>query len=229
MAMWLSYANGANDNYKGVATLFGSDTTSYRQALVWGTATTFAGSLVAVLFAGRLVRAFSGHGVVPDALVGDPRLLFSVAAAAAAVVMVATITGLPISTTHALVGGLTGAGVSSTGLTGISWPTLGAAFAAPLLISPLMSGLIVAATYPRYAPLVGVSAYATTLVSASSPSPQPSWRPPTGPRCCRTPPPRRYAHRSARHSNAGSATRARSSGSRLSTFSIRCTTRAPAR
>ncbi len=148
MAMWLSYANGANDNYKGVATLFGSDTTSYRQALVWGTATTFAGSLVAVLFAGRLVRAFSGHGVVPDALVGDPRLLFSVAAAAAAVVMVATITGLPISTTHALVGGLTGAGVSSTGLTGISWPTLGAAFAAPLLISPLMSGLIVAATYP---------------------------------------------------------------------------------
>ena len=82
MALWLSYANGANDNFKGVATLFGSDTTDYRRALLWGTGTTLAGSLFAVLLAGRLVQAFSGRGVVPDALVGDPGFLFSVAAGA---------------------------------------------------------------------------------------------------------------------------------------------------
>jgi len=148
MALWLSYANGANDNFKGVATLFGSDTTDYRRALLWGTVTTLAGSLFAVLLAGRLVQAFSGKGVVPDALVGDPGFLFSVAAGAASVVMVATVVGLPISTTHALVGGLAGAGVSSAGFSGISWPTLGGAFALPLLVSPAMSAALVVVAYP---------------------------------------------------------------------------------
>ncbi|HEV7279004.1 MAG TPA: hypothetical protein VGN57_02225 [Pirellulaceae bacterium] len=33
----LAYANGANGNFKGVATLFGSGTTNYRRALLWAT------------------------------------------------------------------------------------------------------------------------------------------------------------------------------------------------
>ena len=47
--LFVAYANGANDNFKGVATLFGSGTTGYRGALAWGTLTTFAGSITAVL------------------------------------------------------------------------------------------------------------------------------------------------------------------------------------
>ena len=43
--LFVAYANGANDNFKGVATLFGSGTTGYRGALAWGTLTTFAGSI----------------------------------------------------------------------------------------------------------------------------------------------------------------------------------------
>ena len=148
MALWLSYANGANDNFKGVATLFGSGTMDYRRALLWGTGTTLAGSLFAVLLAGRLVHAFSGRGVVPDALVGDPGFLFSVAAGATSVVMVATVVGLPVSTTHALIAGLAGAGVSSGGFAGISWSTLGGAFAAPLLVSPALSAALVVVAYP---------------------------------------------------------------------------------
>ena len=42
--LFLAYSNGANDNFKGVATLFGSGTASYRTALVWATLTTLAGS-----------------------------------------------------------------------------------------------------------------------------------------------------------------------------------------
>jgi PiT family inorganic phosphate transporter len=38
----LAFANGANNNFKGVATLFGSGTADYRRALAWATATTFA-------------------------------------------------------------------------------------------------------------------------------------------------------------------------------------------
>ena len=32
--LFLAYANGANDNFKGVATLYGSGTTSYKRALL---------------------------------------------------------------------------------------------------------------------------------------------------------------------------------------------------
>lgn len=47
-AGFLAYSNGANDNFKGVATLFGSGTTNYRRAIVWATLTTFAGSIAAI-------------------------------------------------------------------------------------------------------------------------------------------------------------------------------------
>src|SRR5258708_26927665 len=39
----LAYSNGANDNFKSVASLFGSQTTSYRVAVGWATVTTFLG------------------------------------------------------------------------------------------------------------------------------------------------------------------------------------------
>ena len=38
----LAYANGANDNFKGVATLFGSGVSDYRRALNWATAMAIA-------------------------------------------------------------------------------------------------------------------------------------------------------------------------------------------
>ncbi len=147
-ALWLSFANGANDNFKGVATLLGSGTTSFDRALWWGTATTLAGSACALFVSGQLAAAFSGKGVVPDSLAGSPAFLFAVGSGAASVVMVATLAGMPVSTTHALVGGLAGAGAAMVGLSGISWSTFGSAFALPLLISPLLSALLVHALYP---------------------------------------------------------------------------------
>ncbi len=51
----VAYANGANDNFKGVATLFGSGTTNFRRALIWATATTFLGSLAAFFLSGIVI------------------------------------------------------------------------------------------------------------------------------------------------------------------------------
>ncbi len=45
--VFLAYANGANDNYKGVATLYGSEPTNYRRALVWAPLSTALGSITA--------------------------------------------------------------------------------------------------------------------------------------------------------------------------------------
>ncbi len=145
---WLAYANGANDNLKGVATLLGSRTAGYRGALWWGTGATFAGSLCALFLAHGLIAAFGGRGVVPDSIAGGSSFLVSVGAGAAAVVMAATLGGLPISTTHALVGALAGAGLAAAGGSSIHWGRLGTTFAVPLLLSPLLAALLAGAAYP---------------------------------------------------------------------------------
>jgi PiT family inorganic phosphate transporter len=134
----VAYGNGANDNYKGVATLYGSDTTSYRVALTWATITTFAGSIAAVLLAWQIVLAFSGSGIVSDELTHDPRFLTAAGLGAGATVLVASLRGLPISTTHALLGSLIGAGlVASRGE--IRVVSLGRGFLLPLLASPIVA------------------------------------------------------------------------------------------
>ena len=109
--LFLAYSNGANDNFKGVATLFGSGTCTYRLALIWATVTTLAGSLLALVLAAGLVDAFKGKGLVPDDVTQQPAFVLAVALGAALTVFLATITGLPVSTTHALTGGLVGAGL----------------------------------------------------------------------------------------------------------------------
>lgn len=146
--LFLAWSNGANDNFKGVATLLGSRTLGARAALLWGTVTTLAGSLLAVALSGELARAFSGRGIVPDALVGEPALLLATGTGAAIVVMAATVLRLPVSTTHALVGGLAGAGWAAAGSGALEWGTLGMAFAVPLALSPFVAAAGVGLLYP---------------------------------------------------------------------------------
>lgn len=137
-ACCLAYSNGANDNFKGVASLYGSATTGFRTALTWGTATTLAGSITAIFFAGELMKKFSGKGLVPDALTQSPNFLLAVALGAALTVMFATRLGLPISTTHALTGALTGAGLAGGDHT-VNFGALGKGFVQPLLLTPVLA------------------------------------------------------------------------------------------
>ena len=137
-ACFLAYANGANDNFKGVASLYGSATTGFRTALVWGTATTLAGSITAIFLAGELMKKFSGKGLVPDALTQTPAFLLAVALGAALTVLLATRLGFPISTTHALTGALTGAGLAGGDHT-VNFAALGKSFVQPLLLSPVLA------------------------------------------------------------------------------------------
>src|SRR5262249_22727940 len=96
--LFLAYSNGANDNFKGVATLFGSGTCSYRPALVGATLTTLAGSLLALWFASSLAEAFKGKGLVPDAVTRQHAFLLAVSLGAAVTILAATWLGLPVST-----------------------------------------------------------------------------------------------------------------------------------
>ena len=146
----VAFANGANDNLKGVATLLGSGTLGYRRALAWATLTTLAGSLSAILVSGGLVKRFAGKGLVSDAVVADPGFLLAVALAAGGTVLLATRFGFPISTTHALTGGLVGAGMVFAGPGNLAYGTLGTAFLVPLLLSPVLSLGLAAALYTAF-------------------------------------------------------------------------------
>ena len=135
---FLAYSNGANDNFKGVATLFGSKTTNYKYAIWWATITTFAGSMASIFFAQGLVNTFSGKGLVPQSIAVAPEFLTAVAIGAAITVMVATVTGFPISTTHSLIGALVGAGFVAIG-SQVNFAVLGTSFFLPLLLSPVIA------------------------------------------------------------------------------------------
>ena len=143
----VAYANGANDNFKGVATLFGSGTADYRKALWWASITTFAGSITAFFFASSLVKTFSGKGLVPDSLIASPDFLVAVAIGASLTVLIAALTGIPISTTHGLTGALVGAGIMAVGPGQLGFNTLGKNFFIPLLVSPVIAVIATAIVY----------------------------------------------------------------------------------
>jgi PiT family inorganic phosphate transporter len=147
--VFVAYSNGANDNFKGVATLFGSGTCGYRQALVWATVTTLGGSLLALYLAGGLVESFKGKGLVPDAITKQSAFILAVGVGAALTVMLATLTGLPVSTTHALTGGLLGAGLMAAARD-VQFSSLGKSFVMPLLFSPLVAMTLTVAVYPLF-------------------------------------------------------------------------------
>ncbi|TVP95013.1 MAG: anion permease [Planctomycetaceae bacterium] len=137
-AALVALTNGANANFKGVASLYGSGTTSLRQALWWGTAMTFVGSVTAMFLAQGMLRKFSGRGIVPDSLVESDSFLSAVAIGAASTSFLATRFGFPVSTTHALLGALLGAGLVGGGAE-IGWSKLAGGLVVPLFFSPLIA------------------------------------------------------------------------------------------
>lgn len=140
-ACFLAYSNGANDNFKGVATLFGSGTTNFKKAINWATITTFSGSVAAIFLANELVKNFSGKGLVPDELIALPTFAISIAFGAALTVFIATRIGMPISTTHSLVGALFGVGIMAVG-SQFNFGKLIDKFLFPLIASPLMAAVV---------------------------------------------------------------------------------------
>ena len=134
----VAFTNGANANFKGVASIYGTGTASLRTTVWWGTATTFAGAITALFAARGLLSAFSGKGLVPEPLTQSPALLLAVALGGALTSFLATRLSFPVSTTHALVGALVGAGLASGDHTVHLAPLLNT-FVRPLLLSPLLA------------------------------------------------------------------------------------------
>lgn len=134
----LAFVNGANDVSKGVATLVGSGVTHYRRAIAWGTVWTAAGGLLGAILATAMVTTF-GKGLLTAGTVQTFDAGVATLVGAAAWVLIATRTGLPVSTTHAIVGSLVGVALAAYGVDGVQWSALGGKVVLPLLLSPVLS------------------------------------------------------------------------------------------
>jgi PiT family inorganic phosphate transporter len=143
---FLAYSNGANDNFKGVASLYGCRAASYRTAITWATVTTFAGSITSIFLAQALLKRFSGKGLVPDTLVGSEQFLLAVVLGAAITVILAALLGFPISTTHGITGAIVGCGLVA-GSAGVNFAALGKGLVLPLLLSPVLAIVLGALLY----------------------------------------------------------------------------------
>lgn len=132
----IAWANGSNDVSKGIATLVGAGVTNYRTAIYWGAFFTALGAITGAFLAHAMVATFGGK-LLTAAASPDMVAALAIIGGAAGWVLLATRTGLPVSTTHAIVGSLLGVALMAFGTAGVAWSILIWKVALPLMLSPL--------------------------------------------------------------------------------------------
>jgi PiT family inorganic phosphate transporter len=143
IAAYMALNIGANDVANNMGPAVGSRALSLTGALAIAAVCEAAG---AILAGGDVVNTVARDLLRPgtDLLAIDFILIMMAALMAAAMwIHLATILGAPVSTTHAIVGGVIGAGVAAAGFDIVHWPMIGA-IVASWVISPVMGGLIAA-------------------------------------------------------------------------------------
>lgn len=133
---------GANDVANAMGTSVGSGALTLRQAILVAAVFEFGG---AVLVGAHVTDTIKGEIIPPEAFVADPEtFMIGMAAAlcgAATWLLVATMLGLPVSTTHSIVGAVVGFGLVSVGPADVSWGTLGP-IVLSWVVSPLCGGVL---------------------------------------------------------------------------------------
>ncbi len=134
---------GANDVANNVAPAVGAKALTLTGALIIAAICEASG---AILAGGDVVATVSKSIVAPELLPDTRSFIWAMMAAlfASAIwVNLATFVGAPVSTTHAVVGGILGAGIAAAGWGTVNWPVM-AQIAMSWVISPVMGGVIAA-------------------------------------------------------------------------------------
>ncbi|AVF04866.1 MULTISPECIES: inorganic phosphate transporter [Devosia] len=142
IAGYMALNVGANDVANNMGPAVGSRALTMVGALVIAGMFEAAGALLA---GGDVVNTVARDLLIAPEMEGRTFIMVMMAAllASALWVNLATYVGAPVSTTHAVVGGVVGSGIASAGFAIVNWPTI-AAVAASWVISPVMGGLIAA-------------------------------------------------------------------------------------
>ncbi len=143
-ALFMAWAIGANDSAKAVGTAVGSEVIGFKQAvLLIGIFTSLGAILGHSAVSGTVSNLAEGMNLTEIGLV-----LFSAAIA----VTVASLRGIPISTTQSIIGGLLGASIK-LGIP-VQWHVFGK-IALAWVLSPLTAALLAIIIYNLYSHLLG--------------------------------------------------------------------------
>jgi PiT family inorganic phosphate transporter len=137
VALAFDFLNGMNDAANSIATIVSTRVLRPQYAVAWAAIFNF----IAFLFFGLHVAETVGRGIV-EANVVDSRVIFGALAGAIVWQIVTQRLGIPSSSSHALIGGLVGAGLAKAGIHAVVWSGVGKTVAA-IFLSPGL-GLILA-------------------------------------------------------------------------------------
>lgn len=147
LAFYVAWNLGANDVANSMGTSIGSKAITLRQALIIAGILEFLG---AVLF-GRNVSKTLATGVVPPSLFAPHPETFAIGMVVVLVACglwlnLATFWGMPVSSSHAVVGALAGFGTLARGLGAVDWPLIGN-ISLTWVLTPCVSAAIAALFY----------------------------------------------------------------------------------
>ncbi len=132
VALLFDFLNGLHDAANSIATIVSTRVLRPHFAVIWASFFNF----IAFLFFGLHVANTLGTGIVDPAL-ADAHLIFAALTGAIVWNVVTWLLGIPSSSSHALIGGLLGAGLGKAGLKAIIWkgvtPTLLAIVGSPVV------------------------------------------------------------------------------------------------
>ncbi|MGB5879509.1 MAG: inorganic phosphate transporter [Thermoanaerobaculia bacterium] len=140
-ALYMTWGVGANDVANAMGTSVGSGAITVRRAILIAAVFEFAGAFLA----GGHVTGTIRKGIIDASYVPAPEILvwgmLSALLAAGVWLMVASYYGLPVSTTHTIVGALVGFGIVALEVDAVQWQKV-AGILASWLISPVIGGCI---------------------------------------------------------------------------------------
>src|SRR5687768_7197149 len=144
VALAFDFLNGLHDAANSIATVVATRLISPVKAVLFAAFFNFAAYFLTIAFpALHAVADTIGKGIIEKDLV-TPGVIFGALVGAMFWNVVTWLKGIPSSSSHALVGGLVGAGVAHAGIEGIQWPGLNKTLIA-IVLSPTI-GMILAMT-----------------------------------------------------------------------------------
>ncbi|WP_293676469.1 inorganic phosphate transporter [uncultured Phenylobacterium sp.] len=116
VALAFDFLNGLHDAANSIATIVSTRVLSPRWAVIWAAFFNF----IAFLFFGLHVANTVGKGIISADIVSDA-VIFGALGGAITWNVVTWLAGIPSSSSHALIGGLLGAGIAKAGFEGVIW------------------------------------------------------------------------------------------------------------
>jgi inorganic phosphate transporter, PiT family len=169
VALAFDFLNGLHDAANSIATVVSTRVLRPHYAVIWAAFFNF----IAFLFFGLHVAQTVGTGIVAAEIV-DAAVIFGALMGAICWNLFTWWLGIPSSSSHALIGGLAGAGVMKAGLTAIVWNGLGVT-AVAIVLSPLLGFflalllvLIVSWAFARSMPSAVDNAFRTLQLASAA-------------------------------------------------------------